>query len=87
MIASRIKARIQGGVQIAEGVRDLIFVGGGAAIVFGIHLWSIPAAWVTGGALAMYLAFASASVSEEEPVEVEPPFVPQTAGEQRRAAL
>jgi hypothetical protein len=65
MIARRVKQR-EG---LSELLRDGIFIGGGVAIVWGIHFLSIPGAWIAGGVLAMYLAFASAP-AEEPPDEV-----------------
>lgn len=85
MIATRIKERLQGGLPVADGLRDLVFIGGAVAIVFGVSLLSVPAAWVVGGAGLMYLAFASAPPTEE-PVEIEQPEVPRSAADVRRAA-
>lgn len=73
MIASRIKARAAAGftAMIGEGLRDLIFVGGGAGIVWGVHFWSVPAAWICGGMLGMYLAYASAPTEEGSAESIE----------------
>jgi hypothetical protein len=36
---------------------DLLMFGGCAAIVFGVALWSVPAAFIIGGLLMIGLAF------------------------------
>lgn len=69
MIAARLKQRLAG----SGLVRDAIFIGGCVAIVWGVHFFSIPGAWVVGGVLAMYLAYASAPVADPP---VEPEVVP-----------
>lgn len=36
---------------------DIIGVLGFGSIVYGVHQWSAPAAWVVGGAIAVILAW------------------------------
>lgn len=45
---------------IGEWIRDLIFLAGGAAIVWGTHFLSVPGAWILGGGLVMFLAYSTA---------------------------
>jgi hypothetical protein len=41
------------GKLISATLPDLLFVGGVVLVVWGVHLWSISAAFVVGGMIAM----------------------------------
>jgi hypothetical protein len=61
-------------------LRDVIFVGCGLAMIWGVHFLSIPWAWICGGAFGMYLTYAST------PVEEEVPEIPNPVQVQKRPA-
>jgi len=65
VIARRLKQRD------SLDLRDVIFVGCGLAAIWGVHFLSMPWAWICGGALGMYLTYASAPDVEETPLEPE----------------
>lgn len=58
-------------------LRDFFFLAGAAAAVYGASLWSVPAAWILGGAVVMYLAIASAPEAQVEEPEAGNPQVPK----------
>ena len=38
---------------IAALLPDIFFLGGATAIIWGLHLWSVPLAFVVGGTMAL----------------------------------
>jgi len=40
-------------------VPDILVIGGAVAAIWGVHLWSVPLAYVVGGVLAIFLGIAT----------------------------
>ena len=64
MIAARIREVTRDLIttfrrQLVEHIiPDLVMAGGAAAMLWGVHFWSIAATWVVGGAMLIYISLA-----------------------------
>ena len=44
---------------------DALLFGGVASIVWGVHMWNVPAAFITGGVLAVVLSLSAGGAEKK----------------------
>ena len=54
MIVQQLAKHVLAGIK--NVIPDLMFIGGVGSMCYGISMWSIPAAWVAGGAALVYVS-------------------------------